>query len=505
MLFVLVLAAAVFYAIRYLDFVLFPSTSADRFLILIQTPIGSSLKATSDRVRQVEKVVEAMDKHELDSFMTRIGTYGEIGSSEREDNAAIVVILTPYNQRKRTADEIIADLRGKLSKVSGIKRLRFMIDAGGPPVGRPILIRAVGPDDHMRRKLADAIEAFVEQQPGTKDIDRDDQPGKQQVELKFDHALLSRVGITVADIARYVRIAYDGEVVTNVRYGDEDVDFRVIFNKQIRQDPSQLGDFLLPNASGHLTPLKKLVHTVPSPGPSTIYHYKADRAITISGDIDKDVTSPLKISQTVLKHFNVDRDYPGIQLVIGGEAEESAKSLKDLLVILAIAALAIYFLLILLFNSVWQPFMVMAAIPFGIIGVIIGFAIHHEPLGFLAMTGIIGLAGVVVNDSLVLVNHVNELRQGHPDKSLPELVVLGAGERLRPIVLTTFSTVAGLLPLAYGLGGVDPYMSPMALALGWGLLFATLLTLFLVPCLYVIGDDIICFVRKHKPAAGSVE
>ena len=439
-----------------------------------------------------------MDKHELDSFMTRIGTYGEIGSSEREDNAAIVVSLTPYNQRTRTADEIIADLRAKMNKIKGIKRLHFMIDAGGPPVGRPILIRAVGPDDHLRKKLADAIETFVTKLPGTKDIDRDDRAGKQQVELKFNYARLAQVGITVADIAQYVRIAYDGEVVTSVRYGDEDVDFRVIFNKSVRKDPSQLEKFVIPNAGGHLTPLKKLIYTVPNPGPSTIYHYKGDRAITISGDIDKQVTSPLKVSEAVLKHFHVDRDYPGIQLVIGGEAEESAKSLKDLLIILAIAALAIYFLLILLFNSVWQPFMVMAAIPFGIIGVIIGFSIHHEPLGFLAMTGIIGLAGVVVNDSLVLVNHVNELRAQQKDQTLLELVTVGAVERLRPILLTTISTVAGLMPLAYGLGGIDPYMSPMALALGWGLLFATLLTLFLVPCLYVIGDDIMHMLNKVR-------
>jgi multidrug efflux pump subunit AcrB len=498
LLFVAILAAALFYAVRYLDFVLFPSTSADRFLILIQTPSGSSLQATSDRVKQVEKIVEAMDKHELDSFMTRIGTYGEIGSSEREDNAAIVVSLTPYNQRNRSADQIIAELRSKMDKIPGIKRLHFMIDAGGPPVGRPILIRAVGPDDHMRKKLADAVEAFVTKLPGTKDIDRDDRAGKQQVELKFKYARLAQVGITVADIAQYVRIAYDGEVVTSVRYGDEDVDFRVIFNKSIRKDPSKLGEFVIRNAGGHLTPLKKLIYTVPSPGPSTIHHYKGDRAITISGDIDKKVTSPLKISQAVLKHFNVDRDYPGIQLAIGGEAEESAKSLNDLLIILAIAALAIYFLLILLFNSVWQPFMVMAAIPFGIVGVIIGFSIHHEPLGFLAMTGIIGLAGVVVNDSLVLVNHVNELREHYPDKTIMELVKTGAVERLRPILLTTISTVVGLMPLAYGLGGVDPYMSPMALALAWGLLFATLLTLFLVPCLYLIGDDIVKMFKKPQ-------
>ena len=488
--FLLILAGALFYAYRNLDFVLFPSTSADRFIILIETPVGSSLQATADRVKEVENVVAATDRQELDSFVTRIGTFGEIGSSEREDNAAISVRLTPYNERERTVDDVIEDLRVQLDNIDGIKRIRFIVDAGGPPVGSPILIRVVGPDDEQRITLADEVETYVKQLPGTKDIDRNDKEGKQQVELKLNYELLAKVGLTVADIAQFVRIAFDGEVVTNVRYGDEDVDFRVIFNETVRKDPAQLRDFMITNTAGHLTPLKKLVRVEPGPGPSTIYHYKNDRAITIFGDIDKDITTPLKVSQAVLKHFDVNRDYPGLQLVIGGEAEESEESLKELLVILGVAAIGIYLLLVLLFNSLWQPFIVMAAIPFGLVGVILGFSIHDEPLGFLAMTGIIGLAGVVVNDSLVLVNHVNELRQKKPDSTILELVVLGASNRLRPILLTTVSTVAGLMPLAYGLGGIDPYMSPMALALGWGLLFATLLTLLLVPGLYVIGYDI---------------
>jgi multidrug efflux pump subunit AcrB len=149
----------------------------------------------------------------------------------------------------------------------------------------------------------------------------------------------------------------------------------------------------------------------------------------------------------------------------------------------------------LLFNSITQPLMVIVAIPFGICGVIITFALHGQPFSFLGMLGVIGMAGVVVNDSLVLVDHLNSLRReakvslANP-KQLIQLVATGTANRLRPILLTTFTTVAGLLPLAYGLGGQDMYMSPMALALGYGLLFATPLTLVIVPCFYVIGYDI---------------
>jgi len=206
--------------------------------------------------------------------------------------------------------------------------------------------------------------------------------------------------------------------------------------------------------------------------------------------VDQDLTTAIKVSEAVQAHFDVNRDYRGLQLIVGGEAQESQESLKELFIIMGVSILGVYFLLVLLFNSVWQPIMAMIAIPFGFIGVIAGFAIHNETLGFLAMTGIIGLSGVVVNDSLVLVDHVNMLRKRFTDKSLVEIVSLGASNRMRAVLLTSITTIVGLMPLAYGIGGADTYMGPMALALGWGLLFATPLTLLLVPCLYLIGDDI---------------
>ena len=190
-----------------------------------------------------------------------------------------------------------------------------------------------------------------------------------------------------------------------------------------------------------------------------------------------------------------------MRFIVGGEAQETEESMSGLYKTFVIAIVGIYFLLVLLFNSFTQPFLVMIAIPFGIVGVIIAFALHGAPLGFIGMLGTIGLAGVVVNDSLVLVNHINQLKQARPDESLFDLIVEGASDRLRPVILTTLTTMVGLLPLAYGIGGSDPYMAPMALALGYGLLFATPLTLILVPCLYMVFHDI---GRKVK-RGGNVE
>ena len=502
---ILILAGSIFYAAKYMDFILFPSSSAERFVVFIETPIGTSLQATSDYTQKVEEIVSELEQNELDSFVTRIGTFGDIGSSERENNSAVFVSLTPYASRIRTADEIVESLREKTKNLKGIERIRFMIDSGGPPVGRPIMVRVAGVDDTKRKQLANDVEEFLKTYHGSKDIERDDKVGKEQVEVKLNYERLARVGSSVADVARSVRIAFDGEVVTSIRYGDEDVEFRVIFPEKIRKEPEHLLHLMLPNKSGHLTKIEHIAKFEVIPGPANLYHYKSERAITISGDVDKNITTPIKVSQALREHFNVDRDYPGMQMIIGGEAEESEKSINELFFIMGVSLVGIYFLLILLFNSLLQPLLVLVAIPFGIIGVIVGFSFHNEALGFLAMTGIIGLAGVVVNDSLVLVNHVNVLCDKYPERTLKENVIEGAAHRLRAILLTTVSTVAGLLPLAYGIGGADPYMSPMALALGWGLLFSTPLTLILIPCLYMIGDDINSVVTRKTAKHQVVE
>lgn len=483
-----VLAGSLFYAKTSMDFILFPSASADRFVILIETPSGSSLQATSDQTEKIEKLVSEID--ELDSFIARIGTLGNIGSSERENNAVVMVALTPFANRTRTADEIVEQLRLQTDKLEGFDKIKFGIDSGGPGVGKPIMLQVVGSNDQMRQKLTDDIFAYLHTLEGTKDLDRDDKQGKQQVEIKPNYEKLARIGISVADIAQNVRIAYDGEVVGTVRYGDEDVDFRVIFQDDVRQDPKHLKQLLLPNARGNLTSLGVVANFENAPGPANLFHFNGERSIAITGDVDQNLTTAIKVSEAVQDHFDVDRDYPGLQLIVGGEAQESEESMNELFIIMGISVLGVYFLLVLLFNSLWQPFMVMIAIPFGIIGVIVGFAVHNEAMGFLAMTGVIGLAGVVVNDSLVLVSHINALKTKFADKSMVEIVSLGTSNRMRAVLLTSISTIVGLMPLAYGIGGADTYMGPMALALGWGLLFATPLTLLLIPCLYMISDDI---------------
>jgi multidrug efflux pump subunit AcrB len=407
------------------------------------------------------------------------------------------VTLTPYNDRDRTADEIVEQLRAQTETLFGPGKVSYFIDAGGPPTGAAVTIRVVGNDDQLRRALADSLVAVLSSLDDVSDINRDDKLGKDQVEIQADYVRLSQLGLTVADIAQNVRLAYDGEVVTRVRYGDEDVGFRVLLEESARRQPGYLGDLQIPNRQGRLIALKEVASFEVGPGPASFYHYEGDRGVRITGDLIKGSSlTPVQATEYVVSQFNLARDWPGMRLVVGGEAEETAESMVSLATAMAMAGIGIYLVLVLLFNSLTQPILVMFAIPFGLIGVIGAFALHGQVLGFLAMMGVIGMMGVVVNDSLILVNHINTHRIAEPNKDFMQIVAEGTASRLRPILLTSITTVAGLLPTAYGLGGYNAFIAPMALALGYGILFATPLTLILLPSLYAVQHDLGSLIRR---------
>lgn len=483
------LGGSFLFAATRMDFVLFPSHGADRLFVEIELPPGSSLNATSDKLRKVEAIIAALPEGELDSYGARVGMQLRSGG-ESENTGLMVIALTPYTERERTAEDVAKSLRESIGVLDGIVDYLVHIDTGGPPVGKPLTLRMVGSDDALRRKLADDVVGFLRVEDGVTDIGRDDKVGKQEIRIKIDHDRMARMGLTVADVARNVRIAYDGEVVTSIRQGEEEIDFRVILEEEARRDTKFLEKLLIPNAQNRLISLKDVASLQTGPGPAVMQHFDGERAVTVEANVDREKASPSEITDKVLAKFDVNKDYPGIRFVVGGEVQEQEESMINLALTFGLAMLSIYFLLVLLFNSFTQPLMVVAAVPLGMIGVIIAFAAHGQPLGFFSILGGIGLIGVVVNDSLVLVNHLNDLRREQPEAALRELVATGAANRLRAISLTTVTTVMGLLPLVYGLGGSDLYVAPMAMALGYGLLFATPLSLVVVPALYVIGHDI---------------
>ncbi|MFC1543273.1 efflux RND transporter permease subunit [Candidatus Neomarinimicrobiota bacterium] len=498
--FILLLIGAFMYAARYTQFILFPGNTADEFYIALELPPGSSLDATTDRINEIEKLILELPDEELESFWMLVGSQGGAGGlvpGESENWAIGAITLTPFSERRRSAEEIIADIRRETDLMEGIDYIRYIVAAGGPPVGRPISLRIVGDDDYLRKSLADSLVTFLSSLEDVTDIDRGDKLGKEQVEIRIDHDQLSQLGLTVADIAQNVRLAYDGQLVSMMRYGDEDVYIRVILEESVRTREHYLADLTIPNRQGRLIPLGEVAEFVIGPGPSSFFHHEGERAIAVTADlVDGSTMTPLEATNAAIDRFDVPTYWPGIRFVMGGEAQETAESMRSLAIAMLTAGIGIYLVLVLLFNSLTQPILIMLAIPFGLIGIIGAFALHDEPLGFMAMTGVIGMMGVVVNDSLILINFINTHRTDSPDKKFLRVVAEGTSSRLRPILLTSITTVAGLLPTAYGFGGYDPFIAPMALALGYGILFATPLTLLLLPSMYMIQHDIGKLIRR---------
>ena len=223
----------------------------------------------------------------------------------------------------------------------------------------------------------------------------------------------------------------------------------------------------------------------------SIGHLNGKRFVSVTADVDNRHITSMKANKFAKEKFkNLSFEYPGYTLQFSGENKETLESLTSLLKAFFIAAFIIFLILATLFNSLLQPFIVMLTIPFAFIGVVFAFLIHREPLSFLAILGLVGLCGVVVNDSIVLVDFINKIRKERKDMPLYEIVKEAGILRLRPVILTTVTTVAGLGTVAYGIGGMDPFLRPMALAISWGLLFATLLTLIIIPCVYLIAEDV---------------
>jgi multidrug efflux pump subunit AcrB len=225
------------------------------------------------------------------------------------------------------------------------------------------------------------------------------------------------------------------------------------------------------------------------PGYTSIHRRDRKRAITVSANVEENVITSVEINRLLRDRYkDLGETYPGYAIRFSGEYEETQEQVIALAKAFGVAILLIYAILGSLFKSFSTPLVVMLAVPFSFIGVVVGFFVMGEPLGLMAVIGIIGLAGIVVNDSLILVDFINSGREG----GLPrrDATLRACRLRLRPVLLTSVTTVFGLLPLALGLFGLSPFLTPIAVAIVWGLTFSTFLTLLLVPGLYAIVDDI---------------
>ncbi|MFQ5674811.1 MAG: efflux RND transporter permease subunit [bacterium] len=469
---------------------MFASEEIPRVFVWVDLPEGSKLEMTDQVIGKIEDIILDLPESEL------VNVVSNAGLQQRDEEwffkpsvAQAIIALTKRTERQRTTDEIIADLRKQMNSVPGIKALEFMIFDNGPPTGPPIQLKVRGDDLEELERVTELVKNELKNMDGVFDVVDDFVPGKRELQIYVDEEKAALVGLNVAQIAATVHYAFNGGVATEVREGDEEIEVIVKYQEQSRQNISDLENMKIATPYGGLIPLKDVARLQVKQGYSKIKHDELKRAITVRADVDEDVTSALAVNQELKRRFvDISKRYPGYDIVFRGQFEEFTHAFDQLVFrLFPVGLILMYIILAGQFKSFVQPLIIFMAIIFCFWGAMIGLLVIGSPFNINNMYGLVALAGVAVNDSLVLISFINESRERGVRRWHS---ILRAGKlRLRPILLTSITTVFGLLPMAIGIGGKSDIWSPLANVMVWGLTIGTLLTLFLVPCMYAaLGD-----------------
>jgi len=500
---------SVLFASFNLKFILFPQGKIERFVVKAEARNGTGLDAMSRKISLLEKQIASLPKEELDNFISTTGILREQAmdpnTKKGSNYGTIIVNLTPEEDRTRKADEIIDDLRQQAKKYSKeFVKVEFAYIRSGPPVGKAVSVTIKGDDFDTLRKISGEMQDYLKKIPGLKDIKDNFEEGKKELRIYVDEKTASIAGISVFDVASTVRTSFKGTVATKIKKTDEEIDIRVIFPEAMRDRLKTLDSIKIANRMGNLIPLSRIATYRMDRGISYINRKDWKRAVTVTCDIDekaKDVTSVYVNNLLMDKFSDISERYPDVIVDFLGEFKDTQESMQNLARSFLIAFIAIYIILVGLFRSLGHPFVIVNVIPLTFIGVIWAFYVHGMPLSFLALMGVVGLTGVIVNDSIVLMDFIKNNRAIGMD---PVTASIDAGKnRLRPVFLTTITTFFGLIPTAYGIGGYDPFLKPMAISMSWGLIFGSFITLFATPILYNVFSDFRRLVFRGLKSAES--
>jgi len=515
-----VLAVVLTYAQTRLPYNQFGDVEIDQFLVNIEAPNTYSVEDTSTLAITIEdRILGVVAEEDLNTMLTNVGVIlvdfnrFKMGSNyiqlsidlnkaapqtfiEKYVSPLVNLKFGEFGTRNLSTQEIIDDIRFELQSVAGIQRFSILRPQGGP-AGADIEVGVVGENiDQLIEKSSD-IGQFLKRVPGVRDVSQDLEPGK----LEYQYVLNERgrqLGLTQEDLANAVRTGFVGLEVTHVNWQEDRYPVRVIYPESLRKDSAGLSTLPLTLSSGGSVYLGDVADLTLQRGLGTILRRDAQRLAVVTAEVDLDVTTPLEVNELISAEFDyLNNPGSSMELLFLGEKKEANDSFKDMLNALVIALAIIFFILAALFKSLLDPFVIMLSIPFAIVGVIIGHMLFGYNLQFLSVIGFLALTGIVVNDSLILVDFAKKrLAQG---VSCYDAMLDAGHVRIRPILLTTVTTFLGISPLIFFASGQTAFLSPMAVSLGFGLIFATILILVVVPCFYMVADDMRNQLRLESP------
>ncbi|WAT17719.1 efflux RND transporter permease subunit [Aurantiacibacter sp. MUD11] len=476
----------------------FPEIEADVVSASIEMPAGTSVERTAAVTARIEaageRALERFSEEEegyADIFEASYTTIGLISSGANPINsfqtlqpnvANVQIALIPAAERTFTAMEFEQAWREEMGQVTEARSIS--ISSSLISAGAPVNVRVSHPDREVLEEATTRLMGELGRVAGVFDIESDQDDGVRQVDLTLKPSART-LGITLQDLAGQVRAAFFGAEAVRVQRGREDVRVYVRLPEEQRNSVPDIGNYRV-RVPGGQVPLSSLADISISNAPTSIQREDGFRIHTVTADLDTDVVTSQEVATLLSNEVlpTIAADYPGLQFEFGGEQEQQQESFGDIGGAFLLALAGIYALLAIPFRSYVQPFIIMAAIPFGMIGALIGHLLLGISLGIVSMFGVIALSGVVINGGLVMIDFMNEnLEAGMPRK---EAIIDAAKSRFRPIILTAITTFLGVAPITFETDLQAQFLIPMSASLGFGILFGTVMQQLLVPALAIL-------------------
>ncbi len=477
----------------HLSIQVFPKIDSDYFYIKVTMPVSTSKEKTAEILKKIERDIISLKDKNIKNITTYIGQQMDVGNSSRKPiiiDSSVGMIFVEFRateKRDESSEAIIDRVRKKISRIGGIEKLEFVRAAGGPS-GSDIEIEVRGEKLSHIRSVVEKLKRDLATYEGVYDIDDNDRRGKREL-LFFINKRAKDLGFSMESLGSQLRWYYEGLKASEVRVGNEDVDIKIRLPKNLRNSLDELRDLRLYTPSKNFVDLFHISKAKEKEGIQTIVRTDYRRAITVTADVNPRYNNPQRICDSISRYFKKFREkYPDVKIRFKGAKEEARKSTKSLLGAFIIGGFVIFLILATLFKSYIQPILVMSVIPFGVIGSIWGHLIMGYNVSIISLIGIVALSGIVVNDSLVLIDFINRKRR--EVKDVDKAILISGKNRFRAVILTTITTIFGLLPLLLEKSLQAKFLIPMAISITFGLAFATITTLLLVPCFYSILEEI---------------
>jgi multidrug efflux pump subunit AcrB len=466
-----------------LGFELFPKIESDYAMVTATLPFGTAFQKT-EKVQKIlvraaqEVVAENGGKALMEGIFANIN----------DNKAEVRIYLTPPDKRPISTAKITERWRERVGVIPGLESILFESDAGGPGRGAAITVELSHKNIDLLEKAASEVAGALGFYPNVTDINDGFAPGKQQVDFQIKPEARS-LGLRSKEVARQIRHAYYGAEALRQQRGRNEIKVMVRLPKNERASEYNLEEMILRTPTGSEIPLRYAATINRGRAYTDINRRDGRRIVSVEADV-----RPRSQAGQVLESLKsetlpaLQKKYPGLTFSFEGRQADQRESMQSLMRGLLAALLVIFAMLAVPLNSYIQPVIIMSAIPFGIVGAVIGHLIMGYSLSVLSMFGVVALCGVVVNDSLVLIDFAN--RKERTGMSRRDAVHQAGIQRFRPIILTTLTTFGGLSPMIFETSRQARFLIPMALSLGYGILFATVITLILVPSLYLIVEDL---------------